>query len=238
MNTAPVSSAKSSLQNSQKAHNFLSSVFRPLSSVLCLLSLFAANSAFAYSGGTGEPENPYKIASPNDLFQLGAEVNDYNKSFILTSDINLAAYVFSDSVIAKTTDPYPHPFNGFFDGNNHIIKNLTMNNIGGNGALGLFGSVYLGTIKNLGIEDVNFIGLGGYIGSLACSNSGTITNCYSTVKFSVGGNTAHIGGLAGYNEGNIYNCYSKGIIFTNGPTYLPFVSYTGGLVGVSVTFFL
>ena len=42
-----------------------------------------------YSGGTGEPNAPYQIATAADLILLGETPDDYDKHFILTADINL-----------------------------------------------------------------------------------------------------------------------------------------------------
>jgi len=42
-----------------------------------------------YSGGTGEPNDPYQIATAVDLIALGEEPNDYDKHFILTAAIDL-----------------------------------------------------------------------------------------------------------------------------------------------------
>jgi hypothetical protein len=36
-----------------------------------------------YSGGTGEPNNPYQIGSVDDLLALAADTNDYNQCFIV-----------------------------------------------------------------------------------------------------------------------------------------------------------
>ena len=125
---------------------------------------FVANSASAYSGGTGEPNTPYQIADVNDLLELAGNDPNYDKSFILTADINLAAYDFNAAVIA----PYGVPeFRGVFDGACHKISNLKIN--GGDYAayLGLFGYVEDGAIKNLGLEDVNITAGGARIVSVA-----------------------------------------------------------------------
>jgi hypothetical protein len=59
-----------------------------LSCALVLLCLVPC--AFAkYSGGSGEPNDPYQIATAEDLYALADDVNDYNKCFIQTSDIDL-----------------------------------------------------------------------------------------------------------------------------------------------------
>ena len=39
-----------------------------------------------YSGGTGEPNNPYEIAEPNDWVELTDNPADWDKCFILTAN--------------------------------------------------------------------------------------------------------------------------------------------------------
>ena len=86
---------------------------------IVLICIFA-NLALAnnYGGGSGEPNDPYKIRDANDLLALAADTNDYNDCFILVNDINLADYIFTTAVIApdNTQDP---DFHGIFFGN-HI----------------------------------------------------------------------------------------------------------------------
>ena len=91
-----------------------------------------------YSGGTGEPNNPYQIATAEDLMLLGESPEDYDKHFILTADIDLdpnlpGRKVFDEAVIAPTEKT---AFTGVFDGNGHIVSCLT---IMGKSGLGLFG---------------------------------------------------------------------------------------------------
>ena len=201
---------------------------------LLFLSLLAST-AFAYSGGTGQPNDPYQIADTNDLLALAAAPADYNKCFILTADVNMAGQVFTTAIIA----PAGAIFNGIFDGSGHSILNLTINEGWiGNDYLGLFGRIGAGGIvKNLGIENViitfsescegsRFVGglcgasidsniincystgnvSGDYGGGLCGqSNYCNISNCFSTAK--VAGN----GGFCGYSiNSNISNCYSTG----------------------------
>ena len=54
-----------------------------LAITICLLS-FPAQAK--YGGGTGEPNDPYHIATAEDLMLLGDSPEDYNKHF--TSSIN------------------------------------------------------------------------------------------------------------------------------------------------------
>jgi len=74
-----------------------------------------------YSGGTGEPNDPYLIATASDMNQIGAEPNDWSSHFLLVNDINLAKYSGEEFNIIGTGIP----FTGVFDGNGHTISNFT-----------------------------------------------------------------------------------------------------------------
>ncbi|MGB8227438.1 MAG: hypothetical protein WCE45_11340, partial [Sedimentisphaerales bacterium] len=50
-----------------------------------IFSLFS--SVYAYSGGTGEPNDPYQIATVSDWQQLMNTPLDCNKNFIMTADV-------------------------------------------------------------------------------------------------------------------------------------------------------
>jgi rhodanese-related sulfurtransferase len=169
-----------------------------------------------YSGGTGEPDDPYQIATAEDLMLLGETPEDYNKHFILTADIDLdpnlpGRKVFDRAVIAPDTNDATWefegtPFTGVFNGNGYMISHLT---IQGQGYLGLFGQLESGAnIMNLGVVDVNVTDSGLYIGGLAAENKGSITVSYSTGE--IHGDRS-VGGLVGYNSGNgeIINCSSN-----------------------------
>ncbi len=58
----------------------------PLLIAVCLVSMPAQAQ---YGGGTGEPNDPYQIATAEDLMLLGESPEDYDKHFILTADIDL-----------------------------------------------------------------------------------------------------------------------------------------------------
>ncbi|UCE50207.1 MAG: hypothetical protein JSW47_08590 [Phycisphaerales bacterium] len=206
---------------------------------------FVSFPAYAkYSGGTGEPNDPYQIATANDLMLLGETPEDYDKHFILTADIDLdpnlpGRRVFDRAVIGS--------FTGVFDGNDHTISRLT---IKGGGGLGLFGGLSSGAvISNLGLIAVDVNGETG-IGGLVGTNGGSITASYSTgivngnleVGGLVGANsglgsitTSHsssevsssedVGGLVGINGGSITASFSTGTVTGN--------RCVGGLVGWS-----
>jgi hypothetical protein len=184
---------------------------------------FAPPADAKYGGGTGEPNDPYQIATAEDLMLLGETTEDYDKHFIMTADIDLDPNlpdrkVFDRAVIAPDTndvsDPWGWnrfdgaPFTGVLDGNGHTLSHLT---IRGTGYLGLFGQLDSeSAISCIGLEDVDVNGNGDDVGGLVGRNSYycTITNCY--VK---GGNVvgkANVSGLVGNNGyGIITDCYSS-----------------------------
>ncbi|MHC4324109.1 MAG: GLUG motif-containing protein, partial [Planctomycetota bacterium] len=169
-----------------------------------------------YAGGTGEPNNPYQIATAENLIALGEIPEDYDKHFILTADIDLdpnlrGRKVFDKAVIAPDINDVELefqgiPYAGIFDGNGHTISHLT---IQGLYYLGLFGQLESGAkVRNLGVVDVNIVGSGSYVGGLAGENSGEIFVCYSTGVVHGG---RSVGGLVGYNSnnGDVTNCSSS-----------------------------
>jgi hypothetical protein len=181
-----------------------------------------------YSGGTGEPNDPYQIATTEDLMLLGETPEDYDKHFILTADIDLdpnlpGRKVFNKAVIAPDINDAGDgfqgaTFTGVFDGDGYTIINLT---ISGRRYLGLFGQLGLGAmISNLGLEAIDVNGTSDYIGGLAGYNEGHITKNYSTGM--VHGDD-EIGGLLGDNLGYVTECYSAGSVKGD--------ESVGGLVG-------
>ena len=122
----------------------------PFLIVICLL-LFPVQAQ--YSGGTGEADDQYQIATAADLIALGETPDDYDKHFILTADIDLdpnlpGRKVFDRAVIAlDMSDDYDRagpwgpvfegtPFTGVFEGDGHTVSHLAMTGVS---YLGLFG---------------------------------------------------------------------------------------------------
>jgi len=169
-----------------------------------------------YSGGTGEPNNPYQIATAEDLMLLGESPDDYDKHFIMIDDIDLHPHhpsdVFDRAVIAPDTNDIEPGFQGIsfrgvFDGDGHTISNLT---IKGESYLGLFGLLKSGSkVRDLGIVNVNVNGSGEQIGGLVGLNAGSIAASYST---GVVLGYENVGGLVGH---NYYHHYSEGSITTS-----------------------
>ena len=170
-----------------------------------------------YSGGTGEPNNPYQIADANDMNEIGTHFEDMSAHFILVNDINLVEYTGTEFNITGT-------FSGAFDGNGFVISNFTYTtDAPGRGYIGLFDHL-TGEIRNVGLLNVN-ISLNPMnakvAGGLVAISHGTILNCYSVGNVSAYG---YIGGLVGWNYGTISDCYAKGSISA-------YFTEAGGLAG-------
>ena len=201
--------------------------------ILLLMAIItiAAGSAFgSYSGGTGEPNNPYQIWTPEDMNTIGANSSDWSKCFILMADVDMSICTGTQyNIIGNETTQ----FTGTFDGNGHKIRNLTYTTTAGtNFFVGLFGYTSNATIKNLGLENVNIYTGRTYAGGLVGYQSyGTITSCYSTgsVASSSSFSSSWAGGLVGYQSyGTITSCYSTGTVVASSSSS---ASWAGGLVG-------
>ena len=172
----------------------------------------------AFSGGSGEPDNPYMISTADELNSIGHNPRLMTAYFKLVNDIDLTGVDFY--IIANQY----HPFRGTFDGNDHTISNFSYTSPEATG-VGLFGYVSNGRIKNLGLIDPNVQvdkgdSHGCLVGLLA---TGIVTNCY-VESGSVTGED-ELGGLIGENgrNGVIMNCYFTGEVTGK--------ENVGGLVG-------
>jgi hypothetical protein len=202
------------------------------------VALTAGISAGTYSGGTGETNEPYRIATPNDLNDIGNHIEDFNKCFVMVNDIDLAGYSYSTAVIASDINSITYGFQGagfegVFDGNDRTISNLTIDTLGtGNDYLGLFGLIdEIGVVKNLGIEDANIVGGDGsdYLGGLCASSYGRISDCNVIGSVAGGEFSDYLGGLCGMSwAGQISNCAATSVVTGANYSY-----YLGGLCGGS-----
>lgn len=145
----------------------------------------------------------YEITSLEELEEFGNLVNNGDsfegKYVELKSDINLSN-VTSWTPIGTESNS----FKGIFNGNNHAISNINVDNE--DNYQGLFGN-NAGIIENLTIESGTIKGtykIGGIVGN----NLGIISNCIN--KAVVEGTEYHIGGVCGYSSGNIQKCYNYG----------------------------
>ncbi|MHC4621267.1 MAG: GLUG motif-containing protein, partial [Planctomycetota bacterium] len=186
----------------------------------------AGRSEAKYSGGTGEPNDPYRIATPNDLSDIHDRPEDCNKHFILTADIDMNGLDFNTAVIGWDTHPAQSgfqgtAFTGLFDGRNHSIRNLTID-AGSKDFIGLFGVISRGgQILNLRMEDIRVTGDDG-VGALAGSNHSQVNVCHVTGQIYA---DDYVGGLVGCNDGTVENCTATATVQGD--------RMVGGLVGES-----
>lgn len=200
-----------------------------------------------------EDATEYHIATVEELAGLAKLVNEQDNSVMfkgktvcLDNDLDLAGYewisIGNGLNQGKDPDGY-YSFCGTFDGQGHVISNLyshdslldNEDNFIPDSNLatphgrdvyktGLFGSVYKGTIKNLGVEnadiwidpnDVSTYGEGILVDFLEDS---TVENCWTTGSITGGMYFEKwIGGVIGITLGNckISECYSKATITGN-----------------------
>ncbi len=202
----------------------MSSKISTLCFVILLILSSAVPSLAKYSGGTGEPNNPYLIGTPEDLNSIGLDANDWDKHFKMIADINMAdinSNLFNMIGYWQVyDDPCNEPFCGVFDGNGHTISNFTYS-LNKAEAIGLF--MYVSDpnakIKNLGLIDPNINVFSGYfVGSLVgVLEDGTITDCNVENGSVSGGYNAgglfDVGVLVGWNvNGKISDCRAAGIV--------------------------
>ena len=182
-------------------------------------SLWAAGGDLPGSGTEGDP---YLIEDLADFDEFADSVNaaTYWASGVYTRlacDIDLTGRPYTTAVIAPDTEGTAYfqgnLFAGIFDGDGHVIRNITIDTAGsGNDYLGLFGKI-TDFVSNVGMENINITGGGGsaWLGGLCGWNSyGSIANCYTTGSVSGGD---WLGGLCGYNyHGKITNCDATGSV--------------------------
>jgi predicted outer membrane repeat protein len=224
--------------------------------------LYFGKVMFDYPAYTSDFSNP--IDSKAKLYQFMCWVNGVNgygdkhsdATGNVTADIDMTGIQYwipigEHNVISSTT-----PYIGSFNGNGHIISNLSFND-GLVEDWGVFGSIDNGAVlTDVFVQGVNFAtkSTQGSIGSLVgdmkggtvknCGGAGTLTTTHTDCVIGglVGiqeGGTIHscfatadmtgyqMGGLVGFNSSNLYNSFANGKFHNSG------LGYVGGLVGVN-----
>ena len=203
--------------------------------VVMLAGIFPAVSAPAAA-----IEPPVKgsipIANKTDLISVA---RDLSGAYHLTADIDLG-----EGGWMPLGHNSSNAFTGTFDGQGHVIRNLTITT--SREYAGLFGYASGATIKNLRMENTNInivntdpLSTVCYAGGICgyMYGSGTITNCYNTGMVSVRVDSARsssgaggiCGALGGDKGGNftISNCYNTGNIIATASDS----ASAGGIIG-------
>ncbi|MBN8997967.1 MAG: filamentous hemagglutinin N-terminal domain-containing protein [Rhizobiales bacterium] len=162
-----------------------------------------------------------------NVHQLQLVALDLSANYVLGADVDASATDGSDAAdIWKAGGFTPlgnqqvPDFTGTFDGQDHVIKGLTITrSIGSNDGVALFGQIgAAGVVKNIGIVDADITSK--YFGApLAGYNDGLIENAYSTgtIKSDYSG-----GGLVSSNDGTITGSHSSANVVG--------VGYAGGFL--------
>ncbi len=200
----------------------------------------------------GTVEHPYRIDTAAELNAVRGGVPGYDgwdlsKSYQLMANIDLSAYATGDG-FAPLGD-WSEPFTGSFDGNGFVIKNLYINR-DSDYAVGLFGAVEGGEVKNVTLLNVDITGADS-VGGLFGSAEDGATICACSVTGDIKAEEGYAGGIGGYlDEGTLENCYAAGnvsadsycvggllgenggaVAYSYANCKVSGSSYTGGLVG-------
>lgn len=202
--------------------------------------------------GDGSEANPFKLYTAADVVGLANKViayDDYEDCYIsLQNDIDMTGVEMPCPIYGGggNYDKFIH-----FEGNKHVISNLTMTKNEHFSYPSLFG-VLNGSVQNLGLVDFNYSTGGDGAGALGAYGAQqietTVDNVYAVGTIN-GGGASYVGGLFGTNgtDLNITNSYARvnvanddagrvgGIVGRpNGKTTVSNVYYAGDLNGATV----
>ena len=167
-----------------------------------------------------EDGKTYEVYNADGLLAWNkAVLGNLSLNCTLTDDINLTGKEWTP------IGDYDNRYTGTFDGGNHTITGLTINQYGNYvGMIDFLDSG--GTVQNLTLENVNITG-GDIVGSVVGDNYGTVTACYHA-SGNVSG-TSYIGGVVGRNtSGTLTACYHASGNVSG-------TSNVGGVVGYNIS---
>lgn len=165
-----------------------------------------------FASGFGTPEAPYVLKTANHVLNMRkALVAGQMTYFSLEADVNLANH---DWIPLNPVDPYANYIT--FEGNNHVISNLTCMN---QSYASFFGVLY-GECRNVGFVNASISApagsgagvIGGYLGLANTPvHNCVLENCYTTGSVNgreAGGLVGTVGKTEGGKYCKIVNCYS------------------------------
>ncbi len=169
-------------------------------------------------GYTIEGDGSYTVTTADGLKNVAKLVNEEGKT-----DINITL----DTDLTLTGEWTPigtesQPYTGTFDGGNHTITGLKIDQSGTDnvGLIGRLGSG--GKVQDVTLTEVNVTG-GTYVGGIAGQTDGTVENC--SVNGTVTGQN-QTGGIVGRNFSAISGCSAEGTVTGN--------TNVGGISGLCV----
>lgn len=192
--------------------------------------------------GYGTSDDPFIVENVSHLKAIDEAIqkNQFFEGthFRMSRDIDMSSLTGFPGIGADMNTL--HVFNGTFDGDGHAVTGWKYNGVvlDGQGkvnssasrqAVGLFGVIGAkGTVCNLMLGDDCEIAGGKFVGGIAASNGGVISNCanYATVRAAI----SNVGGICARMEANgeVIGCYNAGTVSAGD-------SYAGGIVAQHVT---
>lgn len=192
------------------------------------------------------------VSTPQQLSDIR---NNLSGKYILTDDIELSTWGNWEPI-----GDYNTRFQGVFDGNGHVVKNMTVNVTSERQiCAGLFGGINGAEIKNLGIvggsitatsTNTNTLSsasssAGGIVGVVFNDKASKITNCYNSSNVTAVSSVysqANAGGIAGFltspisasNQSTISRCWNLGNVTASSPVVAGDrggVACAGGITG-------
>lgn len=202
--------------------------------------IWTDHAAAAFAGGSGTAEDPYQIATPQQMAKLAADINSGDESkkhsgehFKLTADLNLSAHRWIPIGSGDLSLGH-YNFSGYFDGNGKTITGLYVDESQLGFCGGLFGIVYGYEIKNLTVKDAyvkkaadsshDYGKTGILMGAATNSSSKAINIKDCSVSGTVESKGSYTGGLVGYNDRGVYENCTADVKVTGSDS-------TGGFVG-------
>ena len=197
-----------------------------------------------------ESSSQYEIANAGQLYWFAALVNgslpdgtaqNLSANAVLKNDITVNTGVLkADGTLADDVSGFrswtpmgtssTKRYEGTFDGMGHTVSGLYYNN-GNVHYVGLFGTSFNATIKNVGVVDSYLKGntyVGGICGFCYVYNKGSVTNCFNSSTIS---GKEYVGGVCGYSLGNTFtHNYNTGQV---SGTYREIGGLCGSIMGGS-----
>jgi len=202
--------------------------------LLCIATMIFSQTAIA-PVGSGTSENPYQIASLQNLYWIADQTVNNLVSFSgvyfnQTNDIDAASTTtwfineYNEYMGWFPIGTETAPFSGIYDGHGHQITNMyaKQDTIG---AVGLFGFTLGATISNVQMKNADIHGGGRVGGLVGQNNSTTITNC--CVTGTISSSSTYLGGFIAYNvNSTVSRCYTAGSV--SGSVIV------GGFIGMNI----
>ena len=162
--------------------------------------------------GNGVPttagESDYTSAFPDAVSGMGCPTNCTGYELVNPLDFDdsgLTNWRSIGEIVTTGGADTGTKYSATFHGNGNVISDVVLSKtlaIGSSGSTGFFG-VSSGTLKNIGLKDINFTGK-----VEARNHSGSQTK-----------NSISVGGIVGTNEGKVVNCFVTGQVNGNATQY-------------------